>query len=257
MAFAKKRFGQNFLHDHNIIQKIAQVIGCSSNDHIVEIGPGKAALTKTLLKAKRLDIIEIDNDLIFDLESLANQHPNIQLHHADALRFDYGQLISNESSLRIVGNLPYNISTPLIFHLLNYRKDIQDMHFMLQKEVVERICAEPGSKTYGRLSVMTQYYCKVGNLFTVPPTAFVPQPKIDSAIIRFTPYKHIEHPANNIEQLQTVVTHAFSKRRKTLSNSLKGLISTEQLLALEIDPQQRPEQLSVQDYVSIANYIEH
>lgn len=253
MTFAKKRFGQNFLHDQSVIRKISNAIHGADTDHLVEIGPGRAALTQMLLNVARLDVIEIDRDLIPELENLAQQHPNLHIHSADALKFNYSSLADN-TLLRIVGNLPYNISTPLIFHLLTFKEHINDMHFMLQKEVVERICAEPGSKTYGRLSIMTQYHCVVENLFDVPPTAFTPQPKVDSAIVRLQPRKEMTIVATHPELLQQIVMHAFSQRRKTLRNSLRAFISTEQLEQLNIDPQHRPEQLSVQDYVTIANH---
>ena len=253
MTFAKKRFGQNFLHDQHVIARITQAIHCEPHDHLIEIGPGKAALTQKLLSVAQLDVIEIDRDLIPGLIELTIKHKNLYIHNEDALNFDYSSLAKHPHSLRIVGNLPYNISTPLIFHLLSFKNLIKDMHFMLQKEVVDRISAEPGSKTYGRLSVMTQYHCKVVKLFEVPPSAFTPQPKVDSAILRLTP-KEPELAVQDIDQLQLIVTHAFSQRRKTLRNSLKEFISSEALQMLQIDPQYRPEQLSVTEYVTIANY---
>lgn len=251
MSFAKKRFGQNFLHDQRIIENICQAIHCKATDHLVEIGPGKAALTEKLLTAKQLDIIEIDNDLIPHLSALANQYPNLVLHHQDALKVDYASFGNN---LRIVGNLPYNISTPLLFHLLHYKQCITDMHFMLQKEVVERICAEPNSKCYGRLSIMMQYHCQCTLLFTVPPTAFTPQPKVESAIIRLLPYDKPPFQVHDYSYFEKLVTQAFSQRRKTIKNTLKGLVSFEQLIELNLDPSMRPEQLSVADYVAIANF---
>lgn len=254
MSFAKKRFGQNFLHDESIIEKIAQVIGVQADDHLVEIGPGKAALTNAVLHAKHVDVIEIDRDLIADLKKLTKKHPNLKIYNGDALTFDYNELKNTEQVLRIIGNLPYNISTPLIFHLLEFKTIIQDMHFMLQKEVVDRICAEPSCKDYGRLSIMTQYHCQTIKLFDVPPTAFIPQPKVDSAIVRLIPYTTLPFVANNPETLQLIVMQAFSQRRKTLRNSLRSFISAEQLEALNIDPQLRPEQLSVEEYVKIANH---
>lgn len=253
MSFAKKRFGQNFLHDESVIERIAQVINATSSDHLVEIGPGKAALTSAVLQAYQVDVIEIDRDLIAGLKKLTKQYPNLKIHNCDALTFDYHQLKTDNHLLRIIGNLPYNISTPLIFHLLEFKAIIQDMHFMLQKEVVDRICAEPGSKDYGRLSIMTQYHCQTIKLFDVPPTAFIPQPKVDSAIVRLIPYTTLPFVANNPETLQLIVTQAFSQRRKTLRNSVRGFISAEQLEELNIDPQLRPEQLSVAEYVKIAN----
>lgn len=256
MAFAKKRFGQNFLIDQNVINRIIATLGNIEQDHIVEIGPGRAALTEYLLHAKHLDIIEIDNDLIVNLDKLIKSYSNVKLHHNDALQFDFNSLITDNQPLRIVGNLPYNISTPLLFHLLEYRNTISDMTFMLQKEVVNRICAQPGNKAYGKLSIMLQYFCQVENLFTVPATAFKPAPKIESAIIRLTPHKTISDVAKDFQHFQVIVTQAFSQRRKTLRNCLKTVISENKLKKLNIDPQQRPEQLTIADYILISNNSE-
>jgi 16S rRNA (adenine1518-N6/adenine1519-N6)-dimethyltransferase len=250
MASAKKRFGQNFLCDQSIIYRISQAIGCQETDHIVEIGPGKAALTQQLVNAHRLDIIEIDNDLITDLNKLTAQYNNIILHHTDALKFDYAAL---GVTFRLVGNLPYNISTPLLFHLLEFKTHITDMHFMLQKEVVNRICAIPNTKSYGRLSIMLQYHCQCANLFAVPATAFKPQPKVESAIVKLIPHTTLPYVAQNYAYFQNIVSQAFSQRRKTIKNTLKGYVSFEQLIELNLDPSMRPEQLSIADYVALAN----
>lgn len=253
---ARKRFGQNFLQDQGIIHRIARSIHPGSDDHIVEIGPGQGALTEDLLASGcLLDAVELDRDLIPILQQRFDAMPRFQLHQGDALNFDFASLRSDQEKLRVVGNLPYNISTPLIFHLLNQQQLIKDMFFMLQLEVVNRLSAAPGSKTYGRLGVMAQYYCDVQTLFEVPPEAFSPRPKVQSAIVRLTPHQQLPHPANDVETLQSVLRTAFNQRRKTLRNSLKTMISSEQLEALTIDPAARPETLSLQQFVNIANSI--
>lgn len=253
---ARKRFGQHFLHDQHIIQKIVAAINPQTGEHLVEIGPGLGALTKALLPlVSNLDAIEIDRDIIPKLKNLAEPYGTLTIHEADALTFSFATL-SKEQPLRVVGNLPYNISTPLIFHLLEEVECIQDMHFMLQKEVVDRLAAHPGNKTYGRLSVMVQYYCNVKKLFTVPPGAFNPPPQVDSAIIRLTPYAEPPYPAKNIRTLSTVVSTAFGQRRKTLRKSLQSLLTPEHWSRLTIDAQLRPEQLTVENFVEISNIIE-
>lgn len=253
---ARKRFGQNFLHDQGVIRRISRAIGASEHDHLVEIGPGQGALTATLLPSQcRLDAVELDRDLLPILQKQFASQSNFHLHQADALKFDFSSLQQGNEKLRVVGNLPYNISTPLIFVLLEQQQLIGDMHFMLQLEVVNRLAASPGNKNYGRLSVMTQYYCAVDNLFEVPPEAFDPKPKVQSAIVRLTPYNELPCPANDVKQLQTVLREAFNQRRKTLRNSLKNLINAEQLIALDIDPVARPETLSLEQFVAISNAV--
>ncbi|MBN2689734.1 MAG: 16S rRNA (adenine(1518)-N(6)/adenine(1519)-N(6))-dimethyltransferase RsmA [Gammaproteobacteria bacterium] len=256
MIKPKKRFGQNFLQDKIIIENIISAINPQKDDAIVEIGPGTGALTFKLLKITcKLDAIELDRDLIDNLRNKSKNLGEIDIHNSDALEFDFNKIYKTQK-LRIVGNLPYNISTPIIFHLLNYLDIIQDMHFMLQKEVVDRITAKPGNKQYGRLSIMTQYFLITEKLFDVPPEAFYPAPKVDSSIIRLTP-KKVTFPTKNIKNLQLVVTLAFQQRRKTLKNTLKKLITEEQLISLNIDPSVRPEQLSVDDFVRISNSLEN
>ncbi len=223
------------------------------NDCVLEIGPGLGALTQPLLRhLNNLIAIEIDTHLIEHLHSLPDAATKLHLHQADALTVDYHQWGNH---LRLIGNLPYNISTPLLLHLLQYTSSIDDMLFMLQKEVVERLAAQPGCKAYGRLSVVVQYLCEVEMLFTVPPTAFHPQPKVDSAIIRLTPYKISPYQTVAFAALEALVAKAFSMRRKTLANNLKPLLSVAQLEILSIDPTRRPEQLSVTDYVRIVEFI--
>ncbi|WP_101758212.1 16S rRNA (adenine(1518)-N(6)/adenine(1519)-N(6))-dimethyltransferase RsmA [Oceanicoccus sp. KOV_DT_Chl] len=253
---ARKRFGQNFLHDQGIIHNIARAIGATEKDHVVEIGPGQGALTADILAGGcLLDAIELDRDLIPILQQRFGNEPRFQLQQGDALAFDFSSLRNSDEKLRVVGNLPYNISTPLIFHLLSQQHLIQDMHFMLQLEVVNRLAAGPGSKNYGRLSVMTQYYCDVCALFEVPPEAFDPKPKVQSAIVRLAPHEQLPHPASNIKMLEHILRTAFNQRRKTLRNSLKNDISAEQLEALAINPTARPETLTLAQFVAISNSV--
>ena len=257
----KKRFGQNFLHDEHIIGNIIHHICPSHNDHIVEIGPGLGALTQHLIPpSKRIDIIEIDRELIPKLQTMfAVSFPQycqkINLHQHDALTFDFAALNPKEHSLRIVGNLPYNISTPLIFHLLSQIQQIDDMHFMLQKEVVDRISATTDNKHYGRLSIMMQYHCEVEKLFDVGPESFSPPPKVNSAIVKLRPYRTLPHPRVNTLHLEKLVAQAFSQRRKTIRNCLKGLVSIEQMESVGIDPKLRAENIKLEQYLALCNLI--
>jgi 16S rRNA (adenine1518-N6/adenine1519-N6)-dimethyltransferase len=252
----RKRFGQNFLHDHNVIHTILACIHATANEHWVEIGPGQGALTEPLLKKNvRLDLVELDRDLVVLLKNKFSQREHLRIHSADALSFDFSALVEAQEKLRILGNLPYNISTPLMFHLLTFSSCIKDMHFMLQKEVVDRICASPGSKKYGRLSVMMQYYCEAESLFDVPPESFDPVPKVMSSIVRLVPYEKPPVQVNDIRCLNQVVTQAFSQRRKTLRNSLKKQINESDLIALSIDPTLRAELLSLSDFARLSNFL--
>jgi len=252
----RKRFGQNFLHDANVIDRIVACIDPQPEDHIVEIGPGKGALTRQLLhKCGRLDTIEVDRDLVEYLTRTLRREKEFQIHCCDVLKFDLASLTDRPRSLRVVGNLPYNISTPVIFHLLKRQELIRDMTFMLQLEVVNRLAARQGEKAYGRLGLMAQYYCRIEHLFNVPSAAFTPRPKVSSAIVRLTPWDHPPVRARDVECLQTVVRTAFSQRRKTLRNSLKTLLSAEQLAGLDLDLNLRPENLSLGDYVAISDTI--
>lgn len=249
----KKRFGQHFLHDSLVIQKIINEIKPLETDLMVEIGPGLGALTLPLLeKLALLNVVEIDRDVIARLTKM--KEPKLLIHGEDALKFDFNSLV-NDKALRVVGNLPYNISTPIIFHLLKTAGRIQDMHFMLQNEVVERLTAKPGSKLYGRLSVMVQYYCQTEYLFFVGPESFAPPPKVDSAIVRMTPWRSLPYKANSEENLSILVAKAFSMRRKTLRNNLKTIISIAEVEELGIDPSVRAETLSVKDFVSLSNLL--
>ena len=250
----KKRFGQHFLNDFSVINKLIYEINPNLNDKFVEIGPGLGALTFPLLdKISALDVVEIDRDVIARLQM--RNDPKLTIHGVDALKFDFTSLLKSEEKLRVVGNLPYNISTPLIFHLLNFKNQISDMHFMLQNEVVKRITAEPNSKAYGRLSVMVQYHCKTEYLFFVGPESFDPPPKVDSAILRLSPWPDQPHTAKDEKHLSELVAQAFSMRRKTLRNNLKKMISSEQIEALNIDPKKRAENLSVSEFVTLSNFI--
>lgn len=249
----RRRFGQNFLIDQNVIDRIVQVIAPKSGDHIIEIGPGLGALTKAILpRVGAMDVIELDRDLIPKLSAATADNAHLTIHQADALTFDFTQFAKQAHSLRIIGNLPYNISTPLLFHLILQRHVIKDMHFMLQKEVVERMCAEKGNKNYGRLTVMVQYYCKVEYLFTVNAHAFKPAPKVKSAFVRLIP-QTFSIMAKDLTTFNKVVSSAFMQRRKTLRNCLKNIVTAEQLETLHIDSNLRPEQLSVEDFVRISN----
>ncbi|MAM87139.1 MAG: 16S rRNA (adenine(1518)-N(6)/adenine(1519)-N(6))-dimethyltransferase [unclassified Hahellaceae] len=258
---ARKRFGQNFLRSSTVIDRIIASIRPGPSDHIVEIGPGQGAITAGLLDSGALvSVVELDRDLIPLLKIEFATRQNLRIHEADALRFDFASLLTEGESgpsagLRVVGNLPYNISTPLIFKLLEYRTVFTDMHFMLQREVVERLAAEPGSKTYGRLSVMTQHACRVEQLFDVPPTAFVPAPKVWSAIVRLQPLPRHFSTKEEEAVFANVVQHSFSMRRKTIRNNLKGIATDEQMASVGIDPGCRAETLSGSSFVKLAELL--
>lgn len=248
----RKALGQHFLHDANILNKIVAAIAPQSDDHIVEIGPGLGALTRPLLgKVKHLHVVEFDRDLVPRLRA---EFPaeRLTVHECDALKFDFGQLGQN---LRVVGNLPYNISSPLLFHLADFAGQIKDMHFMLQKEVVDRMAAQPDTADYGRLSVMLQARFAVQKLFIVPPGAFNPPPKVDSAIVRLAPLPAKAIAYSDAKTFSEVVTRAFGQRRKTLRNTLKGLITGEQLESIGIDPGRRGETLSVAEFSAISRLL--
>lgn len=253
---ARKRFGQNFLHDETVITRIIDCIDPQADDHLVEIGPGKGALTRHLVqKCGRLDTIELDRDLADYLSRTLQQEKHFHIHQGDALKFQLGQLTDKPRSLRIVGNLPYNISTPVIFHLLKQQGLIRDMIFMLQLEVVNRLAAGRGDKNYGRLGLMAQYYCRVEPLFNVPSAAFTPKPKVSSSIVRLIPHDQPPVTAQDAECLQDVIRTAFNQRRKTLRNSLRSLVSEAELQRLPLDISLRPENLELADYALIANTI--
>jgi 16S rRNA (adenine1518-N6/adenine1519-N6)-dimethyltransferase len=256
----RKRFGQNFLHDHSVISNIFASLQIKPGEHWVEIGPGQGALTAPLLdKNIALDVVELDRDLVRLLKDKFKDklidNKNLTIHSADALKFDFSALVKQEEKLRIIGNLPYNISTPLLFRLLENASCIADMQFMLQKEVVDRICATPGSKKYGRLSVMMQYYCSTECLFDVFPESFDPAPKVMSAVIRLVPHPKPPVVVNDLAVFKQVVTQAFSQRRKTLRNSLKKLISEDCFVSLGIDPVARAETISLFEFANLSNWL--
>ncbi|MDT8452451.1 MAG: 16S rRNA (adenine(1518)-N(6)/adenine(1519)-N(6))-dimethyltransferase RsmA [Gammaproteobacteria bacterium] len=256
---AKKRFGQNFLVDDNIIQRIVDSIKPQVDDTVIEIGPGLGAITLPLLqRTDVLHVIELDRDVIPKLLFNCRNDGTPVVHEMDVLKFnfnDFRNSTPSKNKLRIVGNLPYNISTPVLFLLLKNRQDVHDMHFMLQKEVVERIAALPGSRIYGRLSVMIQTYFKVTPLFIVPSNAFSPQPKVESAILRLVPDDSFSKTINDHKAYEDLIRMAFSQRRKTIKNNLKGLCTTEQLTAAGIDPGQRSEELAVSDFLRLYTQI--
>ncbi|OCG04720.1 16S rRNA (adenine(1518)-N(6)/adenine(1519)-N(6))-dimethyltransferase RsmA [Gilliamella sp. wkB112] len=253
--FARKRFGQNFLHDEFIIESIVAAIQPKAEQALVEIGPGLAALTIPVSKCvEHLSVIEIDRDLASRLLENPLLNHKITVIEQDALTYDFNQLYTQHGkSLRVFGNLPYNISTPLMFHLFKFADKIADMHFMLQKEVVTRLVAAPNSKDYGRLSVMAQYYCQIIPVLEVPPTSFKPAPKVDSAVVKLIPYKNKPYIVNDIKILSRLTTEAFNQRRKTIRNSLSNMFTIEQLTELNIDPNLRAENLTVEQYCLLAN----
>ncbi len=252
----RKRFGQNFLNSPGVIRNIVEAINPQRGELMVEIGPGQAAITAPLLEALgHLHVVEIDRDLIADLKQRFTTG-QLTIHEGDALKFDFSQLGTGTSrELRIVGNLPYNISTPLLFHLASFAAQVRDMHFMLQKEVVDRMVAEPGGSEFGRLSVMLQYRFHMERLFIVPPGAFTPAPKVDSAIVRLIPKPAATLDARDEAAFARLVSMAFSQRRKMLRNTLRDLFDEAALEGLGIRPTARPEELSVADYVSLANAL--
>ena len=253
---ARRRFGQNFLVSPGIIRRIVDAIGPRAGDTVVEIGPGLGALTEPLLeRIDHLHVVEIDRDLIARLaQRFAPER--LTIHQGDALEFDFGAL-KGSGPLKIVGNLPYNISSPLLFHLVPFAPLVHDMHFMLQKEVVDRVVAEPGNKDFGRLSVMLQYHYHMERLFIVPPGSFNPSPKVDSAIVRMIPRKEVgaDETAKNPALFARVVTAAFSQRRKMLRNTLRDFINEAGLAALGVTPTARAEDIAVADYVRLANTL--
>ncbi len=272
----RKRFGQNFLHDQGVIEQIVESIHLQKDDWLLEIGPGMGALTEPMLKqVNAMTVVELDNDLSSTLRIRigANAHPDFNIIENNAMHLDYRQVWqdirskhpnqADDKKLRVVGNLPYNISTPLLFKLLEYSDVIEDMHFMLQKEVVDRITAEVGTKQYGRLSVIMQYHCRADYLLTVPKGAFNPPPKVTSAVFRLTPYqdkaKETGLVAEDEENFALVVRECFNHRRKTLraifkKNALLPTLTDEDFEKIDINPQARPETLSVADFLRVSNY---
>lgn len=253
--FARKRFGQNFLQDDSVIENIVAAIQPKNDQALVEIGPGLAALTLPVSdRIDHLTVIEIDRDLAARLIENPFLKNKLTVIEQDAMTIDFTALSKKLGQpLRVFGNLPYNISTPLMFHLFEYTHAISDMHFMLQKEVVNRLVAAPNSKTYGRLSVMAQYYCQIIPVLEVPPSAFKPAPKVDSAVVKLIPHKNIPYPVEDIKSLSRITTAAFNQRRKTIRNSLEHFFNVEQLTKLNINLDLRAENLSLQQYCELAN----
>ncbi|MBT8087802.1 MAG: 16S rRNA (adenine(1518)-N(6)/adenine(1519)-N(6))-dimethyltransferase RsmA [Gammaproteobacteria bacterium] len=250
---ARKRFGQHFLTDPGVIDAIVRAIHPAKDDVIVEIGPGRGAITDKLARrAGHLHAVELDRDLAALLRKRFSADANVTIHEADALLFDFGEL---GPQLRIVGNLPYNISTPLLFHLLKFRERILDMHFMLQKEVVERISAVPGSKAYGRLGIMLGCHLQAETLFDVDRLAFTPPPAVTSAVVRLDPLPAGTFAIDRPPHLSLLVTTAFMQRRKTLRNALKKLATNEDFAAVGIDAGLRPEQIPIDQYVALSNHL--
>ncbi|MDZ3822247.1 MAG: 16S rRNA (adenine(1518)-N(6)/adenine(1519)-N(6))-dimethyltransferase RsmA [Pseudoxanthomonas sp.] len=248
----RKRFGQHFLHDPGVLARIVAAISPRPGEALVEIGPGEGALTDPLLATgATLTVVELDRDLAERLR--ARHDPRLTVVEADALTVDFGALAAaGGAPLRLVGNLPYNVSSPILFHCLDHLDAIADMHFMLQKEVVDRMAAPPGDKTYGRLSVMLQARCTVTPLFDVGPGAFRPPPKVDSAVVRLQPRPAGELPVADAARFAAVVKAAFAQRRKTLRNALSGLLDAERIAAAGIDPGSRAEQVPVEGFVALA-----
>ena len=259
---ARKRFGQNFLHDTHVIQNIVAAICPQKDQFLLEIGPGLGALTEPVAEQiDRLTVLELDRDLAERLRHHPFLHQKLNVIETDAMQFDFAQLYASEKlaeeqqKIRVFGNLPYNISTPLMFHLFKFCDIIQDMHFMLQKEVVKRLCAAPNSKAYGRLTIMTQYFCQVMPVLEEPPSAFKPAPTVDSAVVRLIPHQQLQHAVKDLYWLNRVTAQAFNQRRKTLRNALSTLISPENLTALSIDLNGRAENLSIADYARLADWL--
>lgn len=250
---AKKRFGQHFLHDPGVIGRILDAISPQPGDVLVEIGPGLGAITLPLLqRAGRLHAIELDRDVIPQLQARGAAHGELTVHQGDALRFELRTLAPPDGKLRLAGNLPYNISTPLLFHFLQQRDVIQDMHFMLQKEVVERMAAAPATAAYGRLTVMLAAHCRIQPLFRIGRGAFNPPPKVESAFVRLMPYREPPFPIADAARFAQLVTQAFSKRRKTLRNALAGLADEDAIRAAGLDPRQRPETVSPGEFAALS-----
>lgn len=250
----RKRFAQNFLRDATVVHSLLRSVDPRPEEHLVEIGPGEGVLTERLLEScGALDVVEIDRDLAAMLTHRFRSNRGLRIHLADALRFDFRSLTEGRGLLRIVGNLPYNISTPLLFHLFAQSDCVSDMHFMLQKEVVDRLCAVPGSSDYGRLSVMAAYHCRSEALFEVPPESFFPRPKVMSAVVRLIPHR-VPPVEVELARLRLVVNAAFAQRRKTLRNALRLVIDERDWAVLGIDPQQRAQNLDLTGYAKIANF---
>lgn len=251
----RKRFGQHFLHDAGVLERIVRAVAPGASDHIVEIGPGEGALTRLLLPGvDRLDTVELDRDLAAALPERLGYPEHLHVHSTDALKFDF-RALAGPDGIRVVGNLPYNISTPLLFHLFDQADVISDMHFMMQKEVVDRLTARPGGKQYGRLTVMSQSRCEMWKLFEIGPGAFTPPPKVDSAVIRLRPLPPDAGTRALYPDLERITRLAFGQRRKTIRNSLKTVLSAPDLERLGIEPSSRPENLEITEFHRLAAWM--
>ncbi|KFN43383.1 16S rRNA (adenine(1518)-N(6)/adenine(1519)-N(6))-dimethyltransferase RsmA [Arenimonas oryziterrae] len=251
----KKQLGQHFLTDRNVIDQIVRAVNPQPGDTLVEIGPGQGAITFPLLKKHgALTVIEFDRDLITPLMEVSEGHGDLTIVHKDVLKVDFGKL-AGEERIRLVGNLPYNISTPILFHVLEHAESVRDMHFMLQKEVVDRMAADPGSKVFGRLSVMLQATCEVTPLFDIGPLAFRPPPKVDSAVVRLVPKPAGSIGIDDPALFESLVRNAFGQRRKTLRNAVQQLCTGDEILAAGLRPEARAEQLEVAQFIALANYL--
>lgn len=252
----KKNLGQHFLTDQDIISKIVLAVKPAAGDFLVEIGPGQGAITFPLLKKHgALTVIEFDRDLITPLMESAEGMGDLTIIHKDVLKVDFTKLAADRPAIRLVGNLPYNISTPILFHVLEHAPVVRDMHFMLQKEVIDRMAAEPGSKVYGRLTVMLQARCEVTPLFMVPPHAFRPPPKVDSAVVRLVPLAADKIHIKDAVLFENLVRDAFGQRRKTIRNAMQALATSDDIEAVGLRPDARAEQLPVTDFIKLANFL--
>ena len=246
---ARKRFGQNFLTDEAVIRRIVDTIQPAAGDLILEIGPGQAAISQPLSESDaELHLLEIDRDLAARLRTRFEPGGLARVHEGDALQMDFSEIVDNRA-FRLVGNLPYNISTPLLFHVLKWQELVKDMHFMLQQEVVNRMAALPGTKAWGKLSVMCQYYCEVTPLFT---EAFTPAPRVQSIFVKLVPHRHPPVRIDDMGAFERLVSQAFSMRRKTLRNSLKGLLDPGEMESCEVDAGARPETLSLEQFACLS-----
>jgi 16S rRNA (adenine1518-N6/adenine1519-N6)-dimethyltransferase len=253
---ARKRFGQNFLHDPAVIERIVKAIAPKPGEHLVEIGPGLGALTEPVAeRCGHLTVVELDRDLAQRLREHPTLADKLTIYQTDAMKFDFSQLMPAQGKLKVFGNLPYNISTPLLFHLFEFADCIENMHFMLQKEVVERMTAGHGSKTFGRLSVMTQFFCQAIPVVEVGPGAFKPAPKVDSAVVRLIPKPVADRADVPVAVLNRVCLEAFNQRRKTLRNCFSNFATAADIEALGIDPGLRPEQLPVSEFIRVAQWL--
>lgn len=252
----RKRFGQHFLHDPAVIQHIVDAIDPAADDIVVEIGPGEGVLTRPLAaRCRELHMLEIDRDLVLERQQEFAGQASVTVHETDALAFDICSLAGHGKKLKLAGNLPYNVSTPLLFHCLKALPCIRDMHFMLQKEVVDRLVARPGTKAYGRLSIMTQALCDTESLFDVGPGAFRPPPKVQSSVVRLVPRTEPLIPSDRLPALEQLTQLVFSQRRKTLRKILQGRVSADQLESIGIDPARRPETLSIEEFGKLLDLV--